>query len=204
MSLGGQWVTSDMGFLVQNPYYQSEAAETMVRPLIRGAGDNIASTGIDAVLNARQDDHEAQIISEAGQRGRVTVATNMAGRGTDITLGDGVMELGGLHVLATELHDAGRIDRQLYGRCGRQGDPGDYEAVVSLEDNLFDGHIEKPLGRLAARLTNPDSPLGNLAGRLFAGIVQRKVQNEHFQLRKNLLRMDEAMEKAIAFSGKGE
>jgi len=165
----------------------------------------LSEAGIDhTVLNARQDDNEAQIISEAGQGNRVTVATNMAGRGTDISLGEGVAGLGGLHVLATELHDAGRIDRQLYGRCGRQGDPGSYESVVSLEDNLFDGHLKGGLGWLAARYSNPDSLLGSLVGRLFAGMIQRKVQNEHFQLRKNLLRMDEAMEKAVAFGGKGE
>jgi preprotein translocase subunit SecA len=165
----------------------------------------LKKAGIEhTVLNARQDDNEAQIISEAGQMGRVTVATNMAGRGTDISLGEGVADLGGLHVLATELHDAGRIDRQLYGRCGRQGDPGSYESVVSLEDNLFDGHLKGFPGWLAVQFTDPDRLLGGLIGRLFAGHIQKMVQNEHFQLRKNLLRMDEAMEKAIAFGGKGE
>jgi len=89
------------------------------------------------VLNARQDDEEAQIIALAGEKARITVATNMAGRGTDIRLAGGVAELGGLHVIATERHDARRIDRQLFGRCGRQGDPGSCEAIVCLEDELF-------------------------------------------------------------------
>ena len=89
-----------------------------------------------ALLNARQDAEEATIVSQAGGRGCITVATNMAARGTDIKLGDEVVDLGGLHVIATELHEARRIDRQLFGRCGRQGDPGSCEAIVSLEDEL--------------------------------------------------------------------
>ncbi|MDX1775504.1 MAG: preprotein translocase subunit SecA, partial [Desulfobulbales bacterium] len=89
------------------------------------------------VLNARQDKEEALIIARAGNIGEITVATNMAGRGTDIQLGPEVRELGGLQVIATEVHSARRIDRQLYGRCGRQGDPGTYETYISLEDEVF-------------------------------------------------------------------
>jgi preprotein translocase subunit SecA len=89
------------------------------------------------VLNARQDADEAAIIARAGTWGAVTVATNMAGRGTDIRLGAGVAELGGLHVIATERNDAGRIDRQLFGRAARQGDPGSCEVQLSLEDDLL-------------------------------------------------------------------
>ena len=89
------------------------------------------------VLNARQIAREAEIVAEAGQPGRITVATNMAGRGTDIKLGDGVAELGGLHVIGTELHDSSRVDRQLEGRCARQGDPGAYHQFMSLDDDVF-------------------------------------------------------------------
>ena len=89
------------------------------------------------VLNARQIAAEAEIISEAGQAGRVTVSTNMAGRGTDIRLGEGIAELGGLHVICTEMHDAARVDRQLIGRCGRQGDPGSYRQYLSLDDDIL-------------------------------------------------------------------
>jgi preprotein translocase subunit SecA len=89
-----------------------------------------------SVLNARQNRAEAEIVAQAGQPGRVTVATNMAGRGTDIKLAPGVAETGGLFVIASERHEAGRIDRQLYGRCGRQGDPGEGQAMVSLDDEL--------------------------------------------------------------------
>ncbi|MFZ1908038.1 MAG: prepilin peptidase, partial [Burkholderiales bacterium] len=95
----------------------------------------LARRGIEhALLNAKQDGEEADVISRAGEAGRVTVATNMAGRGTDIRLGPGVAESGGLHVILTEYHESRRIDRQLFGRCGRQGDPGSCEAIVSLED----------------------------------------------------------------------
>src|SRR5262249_30426774 len=105
------------------------------------------------VLNARQDQEEADIIARAGEAGRVRVGTNMAGGGTDIRLGPGVAEGGGLHVLATERHEAGRIDRQLFGRCGRQGDPGSYEAFVSLDDEIaivYAGRPQRWLAILAA------------------------------------------------------
>src|SRR4029077_16221136 len=91
------------------------------------------------VLNARQHEKEAEIVAQAGQSGRVTIATNMAGRGTDIKLGPGVAEAGGLHVLGTERHEARRVDRQLIGRSGRQGDPGSSQFFVSLEDELLEG-----------------------------------------------------------------
>ena len=89
------------------------------------------------VLNAKQHEREAQIIVNAGRPGAVTIATNMAGRGTDIKLGEGVKELGGLHVICTEMHDSARIDRQLIGRCGRQGDPGTFRQYLALDDELL-------------------------------------------------------------------
>jgi preprotein translocase subunit SecA len=92
------------------------------------------------VLNATQTAQEASIVAEAGQRGQVTVATNMAGRGTDIKLARGVAELGGLHVIATEPHGSGRVDRQLFGRAARQGDPGCAQMFTSAEDDLFIRH----------------------------------------------------------------
>jgi len=139
------------------------------------------------VLNARQDAEEAEIIARAGQTGRITVATNMAGRGTDIKLAPGVAELGGLHVIATERHEAGRIDRQLFGRCGRQGDPGTYEVLVSLEDELvtvFGGrHRRGGQSVLAA---------------------QRAAERMHSRARRELLKMDEQLASALAFSGRPE
>jgi preprotein translocase subunit SecA len=98
----------------------------------------LAERGLEhTVLNARHVAKEAEIVSQAGQRGRVMVATNMAGRGTDIRLGPGVHDLGGLHVICTELHESARIDRQLIGRCGRQGDPGTYRQFLALDDEIL-------------------------------------------------------------------
>jgi preprotein translocase subunit SecA len=156
------------------------------------------------VLNARQDEKEAEIIAQAGQMGQITVATNMAGRGTDIALGPGVKEMGGLHVIATELHDAKRIDRQLFGRCGRQGDPGSFEAIISLEDNLFAGYIEMIKGRVALKLTDPGGGLGQWVGHYFTSGVQRTTQRKHFHMRRDLLKIDESIQTAMAFSGRGE
>jgi preprotein translocase subunit SecA len=106
------------------------------------------------VLNAKQHAEEAEVVARAGQRGQVTIATNMAGRGTDIKLGEGVAELGGLHVLGTERHESRRIDRQLAGRAGRQGDPGSCQFFLSLEDDLlaaFGPRRQRALRRLGRR-----------------------------------------------------
>ena len=101
-------------------------------------GELLLEAGFQPViLNARQDRQEAEIVACAGQPGRVTVATNLAGRGTDIQLHPAVREAGGLHVILTEYHESRRIDRQLFGRAGRQGDPGSYESIVALDDELF-------------------------------------------------------------------
>src|SRR5204862_6347694 len=95
---------------------------------------------VHRVLNAAQNAAEAEIVAEAGQRGQITVATNMAGRGTDIKLQRGIAELGGLHVISTEPHGSGRVDRQLFGRAARQGDPGSAQMFCSAEDDLFIRH----------------------------------------------------------------
>jgi preprotein translocase subunit SecA len=173
-----------------------------------GASEHLAAlleaAGLDhVVLNARQDKEEAEIVARAGEPGRITVATNMAGRGTDIRLAPGVAEVGGLHVLATERHEAGRIDRQLFGRCGRQGDPGTYEVFVSLEDELIMVHAQKVARRLAAHAARLGR-LGSLVPHWVVIRAQARAESLHSRARRDLLRLDEQMETALAFSGRGE
>lgn len=152
------------------------------------------------VLNARQDGEEAQTVAQAGQAHTVTVATNMAGRGTDIKLGPGVAELGGLQVIATERHEAGRIDRQLYGRCGRQGDPGAYRYLVSLEDELV---TRNSLSWLA-RLVPAGAATTGVFGRLIVHLSQRSAEWRHARTRHQLLRLDEEVGRMLAFAGRME
>lgn len=156
------------------------------------------------VLNARQDQEEAEIIAQAGQPGRITVATNMAGRGTDIRLAPGVAELGGLHVIATERHEARRIDRQLFGRCGRQGDPGSYEAMISLEDELIKTHGGRIWRWLALKVAGSGFPVPGWVRRFFFWRVQRTAERLYSRTRRDLLKHDTYLETALAFSGRGE
>jgi preprotein translocase subunit SecA len=153
------------------------------------------------VLNATQDKREAEIVAEAGLRGRITVATNLAGRGTDIHLGDGVQDLGGLHVIMTERHDARRIDLQLAGRAGRQGEPGSFEAILSLEDALMDTESGVALSGMAKTLSRF---VGAWAGRGAANYAQRRAERLHARMRANLLRSDQWQMKTLAFTGKSE
>jgi preprotein translocase subunit SecA len=138
------------------------------------------------ILNAKNHEIEAQIVAQAGQRGRVTVATNMAGRGTDIKLGDGVAELGGLHVIGTERHEARRIDRQLSGRCARQGDPGVSQFFISLDDEIVEAYGEKPAARIRKRLGGTGE-LTSVRMRRFFVAAQRKKERQHFRDRKLLM-----------------
>ena len=138
------------------------------------------------ILNAKNHEIEAQIVSQAGQKGRVTVATNMAGRGTDIKLGDGVAELGGLHVIGTERHEARRIDRQLSGRCARQGDPGVSQFFICLDDEIVEAYGEKPAARIRKRLGGTGE-LTSVRMRRFFVAAQRKKERQHFRDRKLLM-----------------
>ncbi|AMN41145.1 preprotein translocase subunit SecA [Rhodoplanes sp. Z2-YC6860] len=153
-----------------------------------------------SVLNARQNRAEAEIVAQAGQPGRVTVATNMAGRGTDIKLAPGVAEAGGLFVIASERHEAGRIDRQLFGRSGRQGDPGEGQAIVSLHDEL----VRSVFGWLLDRLLARNAHLPDWLVRTIFGWAQRITEHRHGGIRKRLLRSDDSLQDLLAFSGRGE
>jgi preprotein translocase subunit SecA len=138
------------------------------------------------ILNAKNHEIEAQIVAQAGQPGRVTVATNMAGRGTDIKLGPGVAELGGLHVIGTERHESRRIDRQLAGRCARQGDPGYCQFFVSIQDEIIEAYGEKPAIRLRKRYLNRGELTSNAWRRLVL-VAQAKKERQHFRDRKLLM-----------------
>ncbi|HNR65862.1 MAG TPA: preprotein translocase subunit SecA, partial [Atribacterota bacterium] len=147
------------------------------------------------VLNAKNHEREAEIVAEAGQRGKVTISTNMAGRGTDIVLGAGVAEMGGLHVIGTERHESRRIDNQLRGRSGRQGDPGSSRFFLSLEDDLLRLFGSERIAGFMDKLGVEDGiPIEHtFITRSIEG-AQKRVEGRHFEIRKQLLEFDNEME----------
>ncbi|MBF0602398.1 MAG: prepilin peptidase [Nitrospirae bacterium] len=146
------------------------------------------------ILNAVRHKEEARIVSGAGDIGRITIATNMAGRGTDITLTDACKALGGLHVIATELNESTRIDRQLFGRCSRQGDRGSAQAFISLEDELFVRFVPKFIQAIVTlMIKNPGPKMSWLVQKLFT-FSQRKAQKLAYQRREAILRADTWLE----------
>ena len=155
----------------------------------------LSARGIEhEVLNARHLDQEAEIVAAAGQPGKVTVATNMAGRGTDIKLTADAHAIGGLHVICSELHDSARIDRQLIGRCGRQGDPGSFRQYLALDDDLLISGLGQR--RAESLLRHADSPAASLTR--FAPLfysAQAKIERNHYQARKQLLYHDRERQK---------
>ncbi|HEJ83833.1 MAG TPA: preprotein translocase subunit SecA, partial [Desulfobacteraceae bacterium] len=166
-----------------------EKSETLSKMLKRA---NIPHS----VLNAKHHQKEAEIIANAGQKKTVTISTNMAGRGTDIVLGDGVLELGGLHILGTERHESRRIDNQLRGRAGRQGDPGTSRFYLSLEDDLLrifgSDRISSIMERLGMEEGQPIE--ANLISRAIEN-AQKRVEAHNFDIRKHLLEYDNVMNK---------
>ena len=164
-----------------------EISELLSRMLkIRGIDHN--------VLNAKQHQREAEIVAEAGQAGKVTIATNMAGRGTDIKLGVGVKESGGLAIIGTERHESRRVDRQLRGRAGRQGDPGSSQFYVSLEDSLMRLFQSDRIAGLMDRMGHKDGDV--IQHRMVTNSIERaqkKVEENNFGIRKRLLEYDDVM-----------
>jgi preprotein translocase subunit SecA len=156
------------------------------------------------VLNARRHHEEAEIVAQAGVAGRITVATNMAGRGTDIALDPRVAERGGLHVLATERHESRRIDRQLYGRCARQGDLGSCETFTSLEDDLICTQTRRLYRMLARWFTPSRKAVPRWLAWLIIHQAQATAELLHARTRRDLLKSEEQLETDLAFSGRQE
>ena len=152
------------------------------------------------VLNAKQDATEAQVVAQAGESSRVTVATNMAGRGTDILLGPSVAERGGLHVILTEYHESKRVDRQLFGRSARQGDPGSGQAIVALDDDLFMAHAPGAVAWLRRR----GGEVGPRGLALLRGLAQWAAERHNRDVREGSLRQDRRISQLLSFSGRGE
>ena len=164
-----------------------EASETLGRMLAMAKVPH-------KILNAKHHEAEADIVSMAGQRGAVTIATNMAGRGTDIKLGEGVRELGGLYVVATERHEVRRVDRQLRGRCSRQGDPGRSRFLVSLEDDLM--RLFANAGVISSMLEKSfkeGEPLEHPFLNHSIGTAQKRVEGQNYSMRKRLLQYDDVL-----------
>ena len=186
-----------------------EQQRAVGRPVLVGTRSVAASEQLAALLdeaglpyrllNARQDQHEAEIVAQAGVPACITVATNMAGRGTDIKLAPGVAEAGGLHVIATELNDSGRIDRQLFGRCGRQGDQGSCEAILAVEEDLMKSFF----ALAAARFRHLDRVPTRL-GKLLFRVAQWRAEYSHSRARRELLDLDDYLGDVLAFAGRGE
>jgi preprotein translocase subunit SecA len=179
------------------------------RPVLIGTRSVAASETLAAMLaeaqipyrllNARQDQDEAEIVARAGEPGCVTVATNMAGRGTDIKLAPGVADRGGLHVIATELNDSGRIDRQLFGRCARQGDPGSCQAILAIDEDVVTAYLPVAANRLRGLTSLPLR-----VGRMVFVVAQWQAERAHSRMRRDLLDLDEYLGDILAFSGRGE
>jgi preprotein translocase subunit SecA len=164
-----------------------EASEVLSRMLKR-------SNIVHSVLNAKFHQKEAEIVASAGRKGSVTIATNMAGRGTDIKLGEGVPELGGLFVIGTERHESRRIDRQLRGRCARQGDSGTSKFFVSLEDDLMRLFANAgPISKILEKSMSDDEELAHPALNWSIENAQKKVEQQNFSIRKRLLQFDDVL-----------
>ncbi|MES2308355.1 MAG: DEAD/DEAH box helicase [Verrucomicrobiota bacterium] len=182
----------------------------MGRPILVGTGSVKASEELASLLekeripfrllNAVRHAQEAEIISQAGQTGKVTIATNMAGRGTDIKLEPGVIERGGLHVIATECFESGRVDRQLMGRAGRQGDPGSVRFILSLEDDLLKKYIPGPMRQMLRRMLQAEGKASKVLEGAYS-LAQNAAERMSRRARKRLLKEDHWLEETLAQDG---
>lgn len=188
-----------------------EALHAEGRPILVGTrsieaseqlGSRLLERGLDArILNARRHAEEAGIIAGAGARRAITIATNMAGRGTDIRLGEGVAKRGGLHVIATERHEAGRIDRQLFGRAGRQGDAGSSRAFVCAKDELLQRFLPRPARWILGVLERFAPPLAKWVLGPCANWAQSIAQGRAYRQRRQVLQSDQWLEESLGFAG---
>ncbi len=166
-------------------------------------GERLRALNIEfSLLNALRHDEEAEIISQAGNEGKITIATNMAGRGTDIRLGAGIAERGGLQVILSERHESHRIDRQFFGRAGRQGDPGCAQAFISVEDELFKRYLPSSVCASLSASLRMALPGASSMMKLAVIKAQNKAQRLAFKRRRQVLTMDNWIDEALSFSGK--
>ena len=182
------------------------------RPILVGTRSVRASEHLSQLLKAENLDHqvlnaiyhhqEAQIVAGAGQRGQITVATNMAGRGTDIKLGRGVAKLGGLHVLGAEPNESARIDRQLFGRGARQGDPGSAQGIFSLEDEIITRYSKKTASYLSKRYAFNKDDISSTVVRGAFRLAQHRAERLALRRRKSVLKTDHWLDEQLGFAGK--
>jgi preprotein translocase subunit SecA len=182
------------------------------RPILVGTRSVRASEHLSQLLKAENLDHqvlnaiyhqqEAQIVAGAGQRGQITVATNMAGRGTDIKLGRGVADLGGLHVLGAEPNESARIDRQLFGRGARQGDPGSAQGIYSLDDEVVTRYSKKMVSFLRKKRTHTSGDISSALVRRTFQLAQYRAEKLALRRRKSVLRTDHWLDEQLGFTGR--
>jgi preprotein translocase subunit SecA len=188
-----------------------EAVHATGRPVLVGTRsvlaserlwDRLAVRGLEAkIINANRLKEEAEIIELAGERGRIVIATNMAGRGTDIKLGQGVAALGGLHVIVSERHESGRVDRQLFGRAARQGDPGSARVFVSAEDELIQKFLPKPAHWALLETWKKNLPGREKAAQYAFNLAQKRAEKASRKQRRSVIRSDLWLDEALSFAG---
>jgi preprotein translocase subunit SecA len=183
----------------------------MGRPILIGTRNVHSSEHLSRLLHAENLDHqvlnavyhrqEAEIVAEAGRLGNITVATNMAGRGTDIKLGRGVAKLGGLYVIAAERNESSRIDRQLFGRCARQGDPGSAQAIICLEDEFVSRYSKNLVMYMGKRSGDTEDDISSRLSRFVFKLAQFRAERLALHQRKSVMRTDHWLDQQLGFAG---